>query len=150
MQKIARPVCRQHGFTDYRIVTHWQDIVGRQWAEHCLPERLSYPRGRSAGATLTVRVDGPLALELQHAIPQILERVNGFVGRRAITELKILQGPLPRRNPRPKRMGDNKGRAGTGRNDTLDQEISTIQHDGLRHAMTAFARNLQQYRKPDS
>ena len=47
-------------------------------------------------------------------------------------------------------MGDNKGRAGTGQNDTLDQEISTIQHDGLRHAMTAFARNLQQYRKADS
>lgn len=150
VQKIAKPIYRQHGFTDYRILTHWHDIVGRQWAGHCLPERLSYPRGRSAGATLTVRVDGPLAVELQHAIPQILDRVNGFVGRHAITELKIVQGPLPRRDPRPKRRSDQKGSDGTSRNDPIDQEISTLQHDGLRHAMTAFARNLQQRRKPDS
>ena len=99
---------------------------------------------------LTVRVDGPLALELQHAAPQILERVNGFVGRRAITELRIVQGPLPKRDPRPKRMPNRKGRADPIRHDIPSQEISSIQHDGLRHAMMTLAQTLQQRRKPDS
>ena len=44
---------------------------------------------------LTVKVEGAMALEVQHMAPLILERINQHYGQGAITRLNIVQGPLP-------------------------------------------------------
>jgi len=102
----SRPVMREHGFALPAILTDWAAIVGPSLARDCAPERLSH------GGTLTVRVAGPLALELQHRTPEILARLAGYFGHRAVHRLHIIQGPLPKpvvqpqRPPRPLAPGD--------------------------------------------
>ena len=49
------------------------------------------------GATLIVRVDPARALDVAYKGQQILERINGYFGYRAVAELRILQAPLPER-----------------------------------------------------
>jgi hypothetical protein len=49
-------------------------------------------------ATLVLRVDGPMALEIQHASDVILQRVNRFFGWSAVGRLALRQAPLSRRN----------------------------------------------------
>jgi hypothetical protein len=43
---------------------------------------------------LTVRVEGPQAVFLQHEATQIIERVNAFLGYGAIGRLRIVQAPI--------------------------------------------------------
>jgi hypothetical protein len=103
---LADTFARQ-GFASTELVTHWDDIVGADIAVHCEPIRLKWPRGGDVDApdpaTLVLRVEGPIAIEIQHLAPLILERVNRFFGWRAVGRLSLRQAPLARRAPPPER-----------------------------------------------
>jgi hypothetical protein len=45
-------------------------------------------------ATLVLRVEGPVALEIQHASDVIIARVNRYLGWNAIGRLALRQAPL--------------------------------------------------------
>ena len=105
---ITQGASRKSGFQDAFILTHWRDVVGAELATVSAPERVSRPRAKQDGstppATLTIRVDGPSAIEFTHLEPQILDRINRQYGYRAIGRLKLVQGPLPRRGERRKAL----------------------------------------------
>lgn len=82
------------------LMLHWPEIVGPELAAVTEPGKLQEGRGLVNNGVLTVRVVGPVALELQHQETQILERVNAFLGYRAAGRLKIVQGPLVGRETR--------------------------------------------------
>ncbi len=90
--KVAGALFRGQGFAVAGVLTDWPHIVGAKLAEHCCPEKL----GRDG--TLHLRVDGGWALELAHLEPEMLDRIAGYVGFRAVKRIAIVQGPLP---PRP-------------------------------------------------
>lgn len=97
---LTRPLFSRRGLADGAMVRAWSSIAGPLLAAHTIPERVVYERGRRAEGTLHLRVDsGGLAVELQHLEPQLIERVNGYFGYRAVARLKMTQGPLPRRAP---------------------------------------------------
>ena len=62
---------------------------------------MQWPRGGDRDApepaTLVLRVEGPVALEIQHLSTVILERVNRFFGWRAAGRIGLRQAPLRRR-----------------------------------------------------
>jgi hypothetical protein len=103
---LADTFARQ-GFASTELVTHWNDIVGAEIAAHCEPMRIKWPRGGDMEApepaTLILRVEGPVAIEIQHLAPVILERVNRFFGWRAVGRLALRQAPLARRAAPPVR-----------------------------------------------
>ena len=101
---------KRRGFQDSRLIENWPAIVGEQLASMSQPVRLSRkdmrrpspsggPTGAgdqatNDGAVLTIRVEGAMALELQHLAPQIIDRLNGYYGHAAIGRLNIIQGPV--------------------------------------------------------
>jgi hypothetical protein len=97
---IADAFARQ-GFASTGIVTHWDEIVGSEIAAHAEPLRMNWPRrvheDDPEPATLVLRVEGPVALEIQHLSGVIIERVNRFFGFRAVGRIAIRQAPLARR-----------------------------------------------------
>ena len=94
--RITAPVMKKRGFREVDILSHWPLIVGAQLAALSCPERISRNgRGTQDGAVLTVRVEGAMALEVQHMAPLILERINQHYGAGALARLNIVQGPLP-------------------------------------------------------
>jgi hypothetical protein len=101
---LADTFARQ-GFASTELVTHWSDIVGAEVAAHCEPLRLKWARGGDVEApepaTLVLRVEGPIAIEIQHLAPVILERLNRFFGWRAVGRLSLRQAPLARRAAPP-------------------------------------------------
>jgi hypothetical protein len=103
---LADTFARQ-GFASAELVTRWADIVGAEIAAHCEPMRLKWPRGGDPEApepaTLVLRVEGPVAIEIQHLSGVILERVNRFFGWRAVGRLALRQAPLTRRAAREAR-----------------------------------------------
>lgn len=94
MAKVTRPTLARRGRAFAAIVGEWAAIVGPRFASSTLPERLSGgPPGE--GGALTIRVAGADALELQAMANQLIERINAYVGHRAVSRLRLVQAPLP-------------------------------------------------------
>ncbi len=93
-------VFAKQGFAASDLVTHWPEIVGEEIAALAEPLKIQWSRedGLDAAepATLMLRVEGPAAIEVQHMIPIILERVNQFLGWRAVGRVRLRQAPNPR------------------------------------------------------
>lgn len=109
---ITRKAMERYGFPAAAVLTDWPLIVGSDLAAFTAPERLRWPKGAREGdeapgdrnvpegATLVLRVEGPRVLELQHRIPQLLDRINAHFGFRAVTEIRLLQAPIERKRQR--------------------------------------------------
>jgi hypothetical protein len=130
---ISDALARQ-GFAQTGVVTHWAEIVGPEVADHAEPMRMIWPRRVQEDdpepATLVLRVEGPVALEIQFLSGQIIDRVNRYFGWRAIGRIQIRQAPLARRKkklrvapPDPAAVA----RMAAGMSDIVD--------DGLRGAL---------------
>ena len=91
----------KQGFAARELVTRWAEIAGREIAAHSEPLKMQWPRPVEGQpqepATLILRVEGPMALEIQHSSDVILERVNRFFGWSAVGRLALRQAPLSRR-----------------------------------------------------
>lgn len=102
------PICARRGFGSASLLSWWPDIVGPDYKEATFPESIHWPkrhdqRGADATtATLTVRVLPSQALFFQHEVPQVLERINQFLGYQAIGRVRIVQGEISRPNSEPK------------------------------------------------
>ena len=98
---------RKQGFASTELVTRWAEIIGPEIAAHAEPLKVQWrrvPEGETPEpATLVLRVEGPMALEIQHSSNVILERVNRFFGWQAVGKLALRQAPLSRPTPKPKR-----------------------------------------------
>ena len=94
----------KQGFAARELVTRWADIAGPEVAAHSQPLKIQWPRPVEGQpqepATLILRVEGPMALEIQHSSDVILQRVNRFFGWSAVGRLALRQAPLSRRKPR--------------------------------------------------
>ena len=93
----------RQGFAARELVTRWREIAGAEISSHSEPLKIQWPRpveGQSQQpATLVLRVEGPMALEIQHASDAILQRVNRYFGWNAVGRLALRQAPLARRPP---------------------------------------------------
>jgi hypothetical protein len=91
----------KQGFAARELVTRWAEIAGAEIAAHSEPVRMQWPRPVEGQpqepATLVLRVEGPMALEIQHSSDVILQRVNRFFGWSAVGRIALRQAPLSRR-----------------------------------------------------
>jgi hypothetical protein len=94
----------KQGFASRELVTRWAEIAGPEVATHSEPLKIQWPRPVEGQpqepATLVLRVEGPMALEIQHSSDAILQRVNRFLGWNAVGRLALRQAPLSRRKAR--------------------------------------------------
>jgi hypothetical protein len=98
--KLIRETCRRRGIINVDIVLRWGEIVGKALAKYTWPMRIQWPRrqetilkpdGTEAPSThktrLVVGVKPGKVLDVEMAKHDIMARVNGYLGYRAVTEL---------------------------------------------------------------
>lgn len=92
------PAARRRGFAASTLLADWGLVVGPGLAARCQPVLLE---GR--GGVLHLHASGGAALEIQHAAPQLMDRVNTYFGFVAVRRLRLVQAPLApaRRPPEP-------------------------------------------------
>lgn len=101
---IGRLVAEQGWSTDVRVhgvFTRWEQIVGREVAQHCAPE--AYGDGK-----LTVRTDSTAwATQVRLLAPTVVRRLNEELGEGTVTVVDVLgpTGPSWKRGPRSVRDG---------------------------------------------
>jgi len=89
IEPLTRPMLKAQGLAGSRILTEWESIVGAKLAKHCVPEKLSFPKGQKTGGTLTISAENGFATELQHMQPVIMERLAVYFGYQAIKRIAI-------------------------------------------------------------
>jgi hypothetical protein len=87
------PLVRKRGLARAELIAWWPDIVGPAYAGRTVPERIRWPRDGNA-ATLFVRCDPSLALQLAHETDRMRERLNGYFGYAAVGAVRIVQGAV--------------------------------------------------------
>ena len=83
------------GFSDPALVLRWREIAGPEVARLAQPVKLA---DGPSGGTLTLRAVPGAALFLAHEKRALAERINAFLGRPAVSQIKFSQGVLM---PRP-------------------------------------------------
>jgi len=132
----------KQGFAARELVTRWAEIAGSDIAKYSEPLKMQWPRPVDGQpqepATLVLRVEGPTALEIQHASDTILERVNRFFGWHAVGRLALRQAPLSRRNrPAAPRGPDPKAVA------KVAESLSAVEDEQLRAALARLGASIK-------
>jgi hypothetical protein len=124
---------KKQGFAATELVTRWNDIVGADIAAHTDPVKLQWPRevnGEPAEpATLVLRVEGPVSIEIQHQSAVILERINRFFGWQAVGRITLRQAPLSRSKKTAPLKIDAAEAA------RVEATLTAVTDDGLRAAL---------------
>ena len=132
----------KQGFAARELVTRWGEIAGPEVAAHSEPLKIQWPRPVEGQpqepATLVLRVEGPMALEIQRASDVILQRVNRFFGWSAVGRLALRQAPLSRRDrPKPSRTPDPTAVA------EVAKTLSSVEDDELRAALARLGASIK-------
>ncbi len=132
----------RQGFAARELVTRWAEIAGPEVAAHSEPLKIQWPRpveGQAQDpATLVLRVEGPMALEIQHASDVILERVNRFFGWSAVGRLALRQAPLSRRDrAAPSRAPDATSVA------KVEKTLTAVEDEELRAALARLGASIK-------
>ena len=132
----------KQGFAARELVTRWAEIAGPEISAHSEPLKIQWPRPVGGqpqeAATLVLRVEGPMALEIQHASDVILERVNRYFGWSAVGRIALRQAPLSRRkSPTSSRAPDPESVA------KVAETLSSVEDEELRAALARLGASIK-------
>jgi hypothetical protein len=139
--KIVGESFRRQGFASAELVTRWSDIAGADIAALSEPVKIQWQRAAASDdpepGTLVLRVEGPAAIEIQHVANLICERVNQFLGWRAVGRLALRQAPLRRGGRKTIRSADP---AATAR---IAANLTDIGDEALKDALARLGASIK-------
>ena len=80
------------GFSQSKLITNWNEIVGREFSKHSKPLKISFPKS-GLGATLIIEIDSAFGPEIELQRETIKQKINRVYGYTAIA--KIIFRPSP-------------------------------------------------------
>src|SRR5436309_3900872 len=132
--RLAAPVVARHGGGILaRLKADWPAVIGADIAAATWPQAL----GRDG--VLKLRVAAATALELQHRAPLLIERINVYLGRPAISRLVFVQGPLPLAPPA--RRGSLR-QLGDAEAEAIERQIAAIGDSELKAALARLGKSV--------
>ncbi|MBI3699343.1 MAG: DUF721 domain-containing protein [Afipia sp.] len=140
--KVFADAFEKQGFASRELVTRWPEIAGSDVAAHSEPLKIQWPRAVEGQpqepATLILRVEGPMALEIQHTSDVILERVNRFFGWNAVGRIALRQAPLTRKSASSTPTGPDAAEI-----EKAAANLTSIEDDGLRGALARLGASIK-------
>lgn len=122
---LVRPAFRKRAPGTALVLADWEAIVGPALAAVTTPRKLF-------SGTLAIGCAGPVAMELQHMAEPLMARINGHLGRVAVTRLRFIQDsppPLPvPPPPRPQAI------------DAARRAVESLPEGSLRDALESLGR----------
>jgi hypothetical protein len=144
-ERVAKPILGKRGLAEGDLLRHWTAIVGAHLAKLSQPEAIRFAKGRRDGGELTIRVgSGAAATLLQHQAALVIERVNSFFGYRALSRMKILQAPLPKRR-QPQKPASVP--LAPTEEQSLQATLQAVTDPDLRAALESLGRTMLERRK---
>jgi len=140
-RKLAKNHLGKRGFAEASLVTNWAEIVGTAQALGSMPLKIAFPREERSGGVLHVRVStGGLATEFQYRKELIVARVNSHFGYGAVADLRITQGHVPPRAPKPAPLAAPVLPPDQER--SLQDILAGVEDEDIREALARLGRRL--------
>ena len=122
------------------LQARWREIVGEALAGRSEPVKMI--KSRTGGATLELKVAGPVAALVQHQAPLILDRLNLYLGPGAVAKLRIVQGPLTRPPPARPQVRRARPPLDAAAEQSLAESLSATPDGPLKDALTRLGREV--------
>ncbi len=114
-----------------RIVEHWEEIMGKDFASIAQPIKLNYRKRKGTdkpSATLDIATSSSFATTLPYQKGLILERIHRIFGDHWIVDIKFIASeltelPTPRKKAKPPLTGSEKNYLSDVLNEIEDLEI---------------------------
>ena len=81
------------GSIQNHIFFNWAHIAG-QYADITIPHKIKFGRKKNIDGQITIKVQNGFGLEVQYAIPHLLDQINARFGFKAISKIKIIQADI--------------------------------------------------------
>jgi hypothetical protein len=81
---IVKPALHKRAPATAQLLADWAAIIGPALADVSTPRKLFQ-------GTLAIACSGPVAMELQHLAPVLMNRINTHLGQIAVTRLRFVQ-----------------------------------------------------------
>jgi hypothetical protein len=131
--RIGAPIAARGTGTLARVKSDWPAIVGAELAA------ATWPAGLSRDGALKLRTTGDRAIEIQHNAPMLIDRVNLFLGRKAVARIVLVQGPLlVPQQPRPASLPQIRGEETR----TIENRLIGVADPELRAALLRLGRSV--------
>ena len=105
IKKVNKSYSTKFGKIEFLILSKWPQIVGKFFADHSEPDKISRitndfnefdePIYKNF---LHVKVSPAAAIEFQHYKDTIVEKINSYFGYKAISDLRLQQNFIPKKN----------------------------------------------------
>ncbi len=130
---LVRPAFRKRAPATAQVLADWEAIVGPALAAVTTPRKLF-------SGTLAIACAGPVAMELQHLSEELMARINGHLGRVAVTRLRFIQDvpPVLPAAPPPRPQAREAAR----------RAVQSLPEGPLRDALEALGRVVLTERPP--
>ena len=139
VQAITRPILGRRGFSQIDILGSWEDIVGSDLARGISPEKLTFEKDKRTNGTLFVKsAGGAFATLFEFQKQRVIERINGFFGYPAVSQIKIRQGYL---KLKPKVIQTTRSLTSTEETE-LQKRVSKIENEALRTQVYEIGKTL--------
>jgi hypothetical protein len=132
---ITRPAFRKRAPAAAQVLADWAAIVGPALAATTAPRRLSAGR-------LTIACAGPVAMELQHLAPELIARINTYLGRATVSTIGFVQDHQPESPPASPPPPSPAAHAAAAR------AVKNLPEGPLKEALAALGRSIHAARPP--
>ncbi len=130
-----------------RIVTHWKEIIGPDFAERAQPAKIHYRKAKTAKekstATLDIAASSADCAVLVYQKDVILQRINQIFGDSWISDIKFQHVELKRPSKPPKRT---KTLTECEKNH-LSQMLETVDDPDIREVLARMGQSILQEKK---
>lgn len=131
----------KRGYAQLRLEALWPELVGRDIAAMCYPEKLTPARGPSGGL-LKLAVEGALAPQVQMMLPAIRDRINAGLGPGTVGRIQLTHAPFRRTEPAPQPEPRRAAAPAAALPEPMAESLSSIGDDELRDVLQTLARNV--------
>ena len=101
-ENIVEKSLSRFGYIQNHIFFNWVYISG-QYADITIPYKIKFDRKKNIDGQIIIKVQNGFGLEVQHAIPFLLDQINTRFGYKAISKIKIIQTDFINKNSETKK-----------------------------------------------
>ena len=147
ISKVNKKYSSKYGKNEFLIISKWPQIVGTFFADHSEPDKISRVTEEFNELNepifknfLHVKVSPAAAVEFQHYKDTIIEKINSFIGYKAIADLRLQQTFIPKAKVNNKRSD---GKISNEEKEKIKNEIAVIHDEELQKSIVNLGASIK-------
>jgi len=137
-QKASCASHHRYGRTFGMLALNWPLVIGEKFSKDSHPDKLFFPKGENINAQLTLSVNSYKAIYFQQIQNELIDRINTYLGYKAISSLRFVQKPIDKN----KIISKKEPQLSQKQINDLDQKLEVIQDEIIRNKLKSIGEHV--------